>query len=114
MKNLIAEKQTINSSTLIHTGPGIITAIFVGTDDTNDPVVGIYDDTDGDTAANQVIPNVTLDASALGWNGGILSVPVKYDTGLYVKIGGTIGTGYVTIHFVKRKNIPFDVVIPWY
>lgn len=114
MKNLIAEFKTVNASDLVYTGEGIVTAIFVGTDDTNDPIVGVYDSLDGSAAADQIIPNVTLDASALGWDGGILSVPVKFDTGLYIKIGGTIGTGYVTVHYVKRKNIPFDVIIPWY
>lgn len=95
---IYADTERIVESTLIYTGKGFLFSILIGTDTINDPVVAVYDDTDGDTAGNRIIPSNTYDASALGINGVVLKFAKKFSTGLYVSITN-IGNGDVIVDY---------------
>lgn len=96
MKIIYENSARVVASALIHTGPGILTSLLIGMDDTNDPVVSIHDALDGDTATNEIVPEAKYDASALGMGGVALTFPKKFTTGLYVKIA-SLGTGRVVV-----------------
>ena len=93
-----ADTSYLTSSTLIHTGAGVLFTILIGSDGVNDPVVAAYDDTDGNTAANRIVPLTTYDASALGINGFVLQFAKKFTTGLYISIAD-IGAGEVVVDY---------------
>ena len=94
----------ITESSLIYTGTGFLFSILVGADNVNDPVVAVYDDTDGNTAANRIIPSVTYDASVLGLNGVVLEFPKKFTTGLYVVVTN-IGSGEVIVDYRQENDL---------
>jgi len=64
---LIIAKDSIHytGSAVISDNPAIFSGILVGTDSTNDPVVGVASN-DG---TRLILPTATYDASALGLNG---------------------------------------------
>jgi len=101
---IYADPVRITASTLIYTGKGYLMTLLIGSDGTNNPVVAVYDDTDGDTAANQIVPSQTYDAISLGLNGIILQFAKKFSTGLYVSISN-IGSGSVIVDYRKGEFI---------
>jgi len=100
MKNarIYADVSYLTASALVNTGAGFLFSILIGTDGVNDPVVTAYNDTDGSTAANRIVPITTYDASALGINGFVLQFAKKFTTGLYVSIAN-LGSGEVTVDY---------------
>lgn len=104
MAHIYATPVRITSSTLIYTGEGFLFSILVAPDTVNDPVVAVHDDTDGDTAANEIKPSVTYDASALGDNGVVLKFAKRFTTGLYVKIAN-IGSGSVVVDYRTQGDL---------
>lgn len=106
MKHVYGIPYRATESTLIHTGPGFLFSMLIGTDTINDPVVSIHDALNGDTAANEIIPSNTYDASVLGINGLVLHFAKHFSTGLYVKIAN-MGSGSVIADYR-----PQGVLIP--
>jgi len=104
MKTSYTKTARITESASICTGSGFLFSILVGTDNTNDPVVAAYDDTDATTAANRIIPSVTYDASVLGLNGVVMQFPKKFTTGLYIAIAN-IGSGEVVIDYRQENDL---------
>lgn len=88
----------LTASALIHTGAGFLFTVLIGTDGVNDPVVAAYNDTDGDTAGNRIVPLTTYDASALGINGFVLQFAKKFTTGLYISISN-LGAGELVVDY---------------
>ena len=75
---------------LIHTGPGLLFGMLLGTDSANDPTITIYD---GITAAgDELVPTATYESAYKGLNGFTCSYGKQFDTGLYIEIscGGTV------------------------
>lgn len=104
MTNFYATPVRLEASALVHTGRGVIMSLLVGTDGVNDPVVAVHDDIDGDTAANEILPSATYDASALGINGVVLKFAKKYTTGLYVKLAN-MGSGAVVVDYRTQGTL---------
>lgn len=98
MYNFYALPVRVEESTLIHTGKGVLMSVLIAVDGVNDPTVAIHDDTDGDTAANEIVPSTTYDAELLTANGVVFKYPKLFTTGLYVKIAN-IGSGSVVIDY---------------
>ncbi len=97
------------ASAAIYTGAGFIFSMLIGTDTVNDPVVSVHDAVNGDTAANEIIPSNTYDASILGINGAVFHFAKHFSTGLYVKIAN-IGSGSVVIDY-RPQTSTFPPVI---
>lgn len=108
MKNFTTKTTRLTASALVYTGKGILTHLLIGMDGTNDPVISVHDALDGDTATNEIIPEATYDASALGMGGLALGIPLEFTTGLYVKIG-SLGTGRVVVGWRKYDELPPDI-----
>ena len=104
MQHIYGTSARIIVSTQIHTGKGFLFSLIIGTDDTNDPVIAVYDDVGGATAANQIIPSTEFDASALGLNGVVLQFAKNFDTGLYISIAN-IGSGSVIVDWRSQGNL---------
>ncbi len=96
MQHIYGTAVRIVVSTQIHTGKGYLFSLLVGVDTVNNPVIAAYDDEGGATAANQIIPSTTYDATALGLNGVVLQFAKNFDTGLYISIAN-IGSGSVIV-----------------
>ena len=93
----MAVKSRLTASALVKSGYSKITALLIGTDGSNDPVVTVYDDL-SNTAGTEAIPTCTYDASALGLNGVAFNAPIECQTGIYVEITN-LGTGEVLIYY---------------
>lgn len=104
MGNFYGTPKRVVESTLIHTGKGVLMSMLIGTDGVNDPVVAVHDDVDGDTAANEIVPSATYDASALGINGIVLKYSKNFTTGLYIKIAN-IGSGSVVVDWRSQGSL---------
>jgi hypothetical protein len=91
-------------STQIHTGKGYLYSLLIGVDTINNPVVAVYDDVGGATAANQIVPSTTYDATALGLNGVVLKFAKEFVTGLYISIA-TIGSGSVVADWRSQGQL---------
>lgn len=94
----------LTASALVHTGQGHLFSFLVGIDAVNDPIIAIYDDTDGATPGNQIVPSTTYDASILGINGAVFTVSKRFTTGLYVAIAN-IGTGSIVIDWRSQGDL---------
>jgi len=95
----------ITASTVIHTGPCFLMKIVIGTDGTNDPVVAAYNEADNSaTAAKEILPSITYDASALGINGVVYQYAEYLDTGLYIAIAN-LGTGSVVVSTRTKSSL---------
>lgn len=94
----VSKVTRLTASGLVFTGHVYLAALLIGTDGTNDPVVAVYDDVDGDTAGNKIIPANTYDASALGLNGVVFPFMLDCTTGIYVTISD-LGTGEVMVAY---------------
>ena len=104
MQDIYGTPIRITASTLIHTGEGFLFSFLIGTDTVNDPVFAIYDDADGATPGNQIVPSTTYDASILGINGAVFKVSKNFTTGLYVAIAN-IGTGSIILDWRSQGSI---------
>ena len=93
----MAVKKRITSSTLIKSGYSKLTAVLIGTDGSNDPVITVYDDL-SNTAGTEAVPTVTYDASALGLNGVAFNQSIECQVGIYVEITN-LGTGEVLVYY---------------
>lgn len=94
----VATVHRLTASALVYTGRCYLASLIVGVDGVNDPVVGVYNDTDGSTAGNRVIPSVTYDATILGISGVVLQFMKDCTTGLYVSVAN-IGSGEVIVDY---------------
>ena len=104
MQHIYGTPIRVTSSTLVYTGRGFLFSLLIGTDTVNDPVIAIHDDTDGDTAANEIVPSNTYDATALGINGLVLKFAKNFTTGLYVKIAN-LGSGSIIIDYRTKGGL---------
>ena len=104
MQNIYGTPARIIVSTQIHIGKGFLFSLLIGTDITNDPVVAVYDDVGDATAANQIIPSATYDATALGINGVVLQFAKDFNTGLYISIAN-IGSGSVVADWRSQGDL---------
>lgn len=104
MRHIYGTPIRITSSTLIYTGKGFLFSLLIGMDTINDPVIAVQDDTDGDTAENEIVPSNTYDADALGINGLILKFAKHFETGLYVKIAN-LGSGSVIVDYRTKGGL---------
>lgn len=88
MKSATTTKHT--ASGIAFNGPCTLTGLLIGTDKINDPLITIYDGTDN--TGVERIPSTTIDSSLLGFNGLQISVPIRFENGIYVEIttGGTV------------------------
>jgi hypothetical protein len=92
----------ITASGAIYASPCVLYGILVGTDSVNDPTVAAYNDSDGNTAANRVVPPTVIDASLLGFNGFFNTERgIDCRKALYVTVSG-LGTGEVHIYWRPR------------
>jgi WD40 repeat protein len=71
----------VTSSSLIKTGGGQLLGIFVASA-SNTPTIKLWDNTSG---ATTVLVNTFTPTAA-----AFYSIPVKFQTGLYITIGGTV------------------------
>jgi len=104
MAHIYANYIRLTESTLVHTGEGFLMDILIHSDGINDPIVAAHDDTDGDTAANELKPATEYDASVLGENGIVFRYARKFTTGLYIKITN-IGSGLVSIGYRTQGGL---------
>lgn len=70
--------------TLIYTGFGIMTGIIVFTNGSSDAIATVYDNT---SASGKVLYKVIVNKSDR--IGGITSIPVNFENGVYIEISGT-------------------------
>lgn len=104
MQHIYGTPVRVIESTLIYTGKGFLFSLLIGMDTVNDPVIAIHDDTDGDTAANEIVPSNTYDADALGINGLVLKFAKHFETGLYIKIAN-LGSGSVVLDYCTQGGL---------
>ena len=104
MREIYGTPTRIVAGAQIHTGEGFLFSLLIGTDSVNDPVIAVFDDVGGATAANQIIPSTEYDASVMGMNGLVLKFSKKFTTGLYVAIAN-IGTGSVIVDGRSQGNL---------
>jgi len=110
MQYIYGIPKRIIESTLIYTGSVFLFSLLIGTDTLNDPVISVHNAVNGDTAANEVVPSSTYDASLLGINGFILHFAKHLDTALYVKIA-SIGSGSVVADYRPREGFPPGIIV---
>ena len=85
--------------------PAILTGYTIHSDNSNDPTVTIYNDTDALTAANQVLPPTTFEATNKGIE-GVVDDPIICENGIHVVIACS-GTAYAMIRW-RRKGIEVE------
>jgi hypothetical protein len=70
----------------IVTGPGVLLGVIISTNGTDDVVVDVYDNTAVGSAAQRLIPTITVEGDQR--LGGVIPVPVEFDTGCYLNVSG--------------------------
>jgi len=94
----LATPVRLTSSGLVYNGHCYLASVLVGTDGVNDPAIGVYNDINGDTEAQRVVPSVTYDAELLGLNGVVYNFLIDCCVGIYVSISN-LGSGEVIVSY---------------
>lgn len=100
MNNIFTHKK-MTASGVICDKPCVFGGFIIGTDDTNDPEITIYDNASA-ASGNEVVPTATYDASVMGLNGYTApGMGIDLKNGAYIEIT-CAGTVEVTV-FYKEK-----------